>query len=60
MENVDIYGSASVAAVLGRTVNCKAVIDNVDVGRCYKIGNSEIFFKILIFMFFEVDNLFRE
>lgn len=37
LKNVDIYGSASVAAVLGRTVNCKAVIDNVDV-----IGNIKI------------------
>ncbi len=37
LENVDIYGSASVAAVLGRSVNCKAVIDNVDV-----IGNIKI------------------
>ncbi len=40
LENVDIYGSASVAAVLGRTVNCGAKIDNVDVIGDIKIEAS--------------------
>ena len=33
---------------------------NVDAVRCYKIGNSETFSKILIFTLGEADNLFRE
>ena len=40
IENVDIYGSASVAAVLGRTVSCGAKIENVTVKGDIKIEAS--------------------
>ncbi len=40
LNNVDIYGAASVAAVLGRTVNCTAKIENVTVTGDIKIEAS--------------------